>query len=67
MGTPLSFEEPYRVIGIEPCTPTIVELWLRPIARPLQYLPGEYVVWRTATARSRRGRTRSRTRPVRVG
>ena len=44
IATPLSFEEPHRIVGIEPRTPTIVELWLRPIASPLEYLPGEYVL-----------------------
>ena len=34
-------ELPYRVTGLERRTPTIVELWLRPLVKPLEYLPGE--------------------------
>jgi CDP-4-dehydro-6-deoxyglucose reductase, E3 len=41
---PMSFEEPHEVIRIERRTPTIVELWLRPRASVLEYLPGEYVL-----------------------
>lgn len=37
----LSFEEPYEVVSIEPRTPTICELWLRPLESALEYLPGE--------------------------
>jgi CDP-4-dehydro-6-deoxyglucose reductase len=37
-------ELPYRVTGIERRTPTIVELWLRPLGKPLEYLPGEYAL-----------------------
>ncbi|MGH2882553.1 MAG: hypothetical protein ACRDPA_07610, partial [Solirubrobacteraceae bacterium] len=44
IAEPLSFEEPYEVIGIERRTPTILELWLRPVASALEYLPGEYVL-----------------------
>lgn len=44
MAEPMSFEEPYEVLAIEPRTPTIVELLLRPRASPLEYLPGEYVL-----------------------
>jgi hypothetical protein len=28
---PLAFEERYEVVGLERSTPTIVELWLRPL------------------------------------
>ena len=41
---PMSLEEPYAVIGIEPRTTTIAELCLRPRGGALAYLPGEYVV-----------------------
>jgi CDP-4-dehydro-6-deoxyglucose reductase len=34
----------YRVIEIEHRTPTILELWLRPVAARLRYHPGEYVL-----------------------
>jgi CDP-4-dehydro-6-deoxyglucose reductase len=34
----------YRVVETERRTPTIRELWLRPLADPLKYLPGEYVL-----------------------
>lgn len=44
IAEPLSFEEPFHVIAIERCTPTILELWLRPVGGPLEYLPGEYVL-----------------------
>ncbi|MDQ2894108.1 MAG: FAD-binding oxidoreductase [Actinomycetota bacterium] len=44
MAEPMSFEEPYEVLGIERHTPTIVELLLRPVAGTLEYLPGEYVL-----------------------
>jgi CDP-4-dehydro-6-deoxyglucose reductase, E3 len=37
-------EVPYQVTGIERRTPAIVELWLRPLVKPLEYLPGEYVL-----------------------
>lgn len=40
----MSFEEPYEVIGIECRTPTIVELWLRPLGSALAFLAGEYVL-----------------------
>ena len=41
---PMSLEESYEVIGIERRTATIAELWLRPRAGALEYLPGEYVL-----------------------
>ncbi len=41
---PMSFEEPYEVVGIERRSPTILELWLRPVDSALEYLPGEYVL-----------------------
>jgi len=44
VAPPMSFEEPYEVIGIEHRTPTIVALWLRPLGSVLEYLPGEYVL-----------------------
>jgi CDP-4-dehydro-6-deoxyglucose reductase, E3 len=44
IATPMSFEEPHEVIGIERRTPTIVELRLRPLASVIEYLPGEYVL-----------------------
>ena len=37
-------EAPYRVTAIERLTPTIVEAWLHPLAKPLEYLPGEFVL-----------------------
>jgi CDP-4-dehydro-6-deoxyglucose reductase len=40
----MSFQEPYRVVGVELRTPTIIELWLRPLSVPLAYRPGEYVL-----------------------
>jgi CDP-4-dehydro-6-deoxyglucose reductase len=40
----MSFEEPYRVLYTERRTATIIELWLRPAAGALNYLPGEYVL-----------------------
>jgi len=40
----MSCEEPYRVLYTERRTPTIIELWLRPAAGALDYLPGEYVL-----------------------
>jgi CDP-4-dehydro-6-deoxyglucose reductase len=44
IGTPASFEDPYEVVGLEHPTATIAELWLRPLASVLEYLPGEYVL-----------------------
>jgi CDP-4-dehydro-6-deoxyglucose reductase, E3 len=44
IAAPMSFEEPYEVIGIERRTATIAELWLRPLDGVLEYLPGEYVL-----------------------
>jgi CDP-4-dehydro-6-deoxyglucose reductase len=44
IAAPMSFEEPFEVIGIERRTATIVELWLRPLGSALEYLPGEYVL-----------------------
>lgn len=35
---------PYRVSELELRTPTILEVSLRPLAAPLQYLPGQYVL-----------------------
>jgi CDP-4-dehydro-6-deoxyglucose reductase, E3 len=43
-ATRIGREAPYRVVAIEPLTPTILELWLRPLDAPLEYLPGEYVL-----------------------
>lgn len=37
-------EAPYRVTGNERLTPTIVELSLHPLAKPLGYMPGEFVL-----------------------
>jgi CDP-4-dehydro-6-deoxyglucose reductase, E3 len=37
-------EATYRVVEIERRTPTIRELWLRPLADPLKYRPGEYML-----------------------
>ncbi|HZK74231.1 MAG TPA: hypothetical protein VFD88_09535, partial [Clostridia bacterium] len=37
-------ELPYRVQEIQRRTPTIVEVWLAPLAASMQYLPGEYVL-----------------------
>ena len=44
IAAPTSFEEPYEVAGIKHRTATIAELWLRPLAGVLEYLPGEYVL-----------------------
>src|ERR1035437_8227125 len=44
IAAPMSFEEPYRVLYTERRTATIIELWLRPAAGALDYLPGEYVL-----------------------
>jgi hypothetical protein len=40
---PLAFEERYEVVGLERSTPTIVELWLRPLGEVLvpQTLPAD--------------------------
>jgi CDP-4-dehydro-6-deoxyglucose reductase len=35
---------PYLVTGIERRTPTIAEVWLRPVADPMTFRPGEYVL-----------------------
>lgn len=47
---------PHRVIDIRARTPTIVELWLEPLADALSYRPGQYVLLEddagTITARS---------------
>jgi NAD(P)H-flavin reductase len=40
----MSFDEPYRVVGIKPCTAKILELWLQPLAALLDYVPGQYVI-----------------------
>ena len=37
-------EARYRVVESEQRTATILELWLRPLAAPLRYRPGEYVL-----------------------
>ncbi|MGH2966368.1 MAG: FAD-binding oxidoreductase [Solirubrobacterales bacterium] len=37
-------QAPYRVTAIERRTPTIIELWLRPLVKSLEYEPGEYVL-----------------------
>jgi CDP-4-dehydro-6-deoxyglucose reductase, E3 len=37
-------EAPYRVSAIERVTPSIVEVWLRPLGKPMAFLPGEYVL-----------------------
>lgn len=42
--TPTSELAPYRVLARERRTPTIVELLLAPLAEPLAYLPGQYVL-----------------------
>lgn len=39
-----SFEERYTVVGRRQCTPTVVELWLRPTGVPALYRPGQYVL-----------------------
>jgi CDP-4-dehydro-6-deoxyglucose reductase len=53
---PESFEESYRVVGLARRTPTILELWLRPLATSMVFLPGQYVLLedrdRTVTPRS---------------
>src|SRR5205823_2224843 len=41
---PVGFKEPYRVLETEQRTATITELWLRPLAMPLDDLPGEYAL-----------------------
>jgi CDP-4-dehydro-6-deoxyglucose reductase, E3 len=40
----LAQESLHRVVAMERLTPTIAELWLWPLAEPLAYLPGEYVL-----------------------
>ena len=37
-------EAPYRVSAIERVTPSIVEVCLHPLAEPMEFLPGEYVL-----------------------
>ena len=37
-------EAPYRVSSIGRVTPSIVEVWLHPLAEPMEFLPGEYVL-----------------------
>jgi hypothetical protein len=39
LAAPMSFDEPYQVIGIERRTPTISELWSRPLAGAMRELP----------------------------
>jgi CDP-4-dehydro-6-deoxyglucose reductase, E3 len=41
---PISFEEPYRVISLTRQTQTILEVWLRPLAGALDYVPGQYLL-----------------------
>jgi CDP-4-dehydro-6-deoxyglucose reductase, E3 len=41
---PLGFQDPYRVAGLQPRTPAIAELLLRPLDGTLAYLPGQYVL-----------------------
>jgi CDP-4-dehydro-6-deoxyglucose reductase, E3 len=41
---PALLEEPHRVAALERRTATIVELWLRPVAAKLEFLPGQYVL-----------------------
>lgn len=43
-GAPECVECPYCVVEIALRTPTIAELWLRPLGPPLRYRPGEYVL-----------------------
>ena len=43
-ATAMGDASPHRVVETEHLTPTILELWLRPLAGPLQYLPGEFVL-----------------------
>lgn len=59
----MSFEESYQAHAITQCTPATPELWLRPVAGPLEWLRGEYVPSRTAATTScRHTRTRSPSR-----
>jgi CDP-4-dehydro-6-deoxyglucose reductase len=44
MPIPERDQAPYVVIGIEHQTPTIVEVWLRPLAEQMTFRPGEYVL-----------------------
>ncbi len=37
-------EERFAVAGVEPRTPAITEVWLRPLAQRLAFLPGHYVL-----------------------
>jgi CDP-4-dehydro-6-deoxyglucose reductase len=37
-------EAPYVLVGLERLTPTIVEVWLSPVAQRIAYLPGQYVL-----------------------
>lgn len=41
---PMSFEEPYRVTSLRRRTQTIIEVWLRPLAGALEYVPGQYLL-----------------------
>jgi hypothetical protein len=42
VAAPRSIEERYSVRNIEHRTSAIVEVWLRPLVGPLEYLPAEY-------------------------
>jgi NAD(P)H-flavin reductase len=44
VATATAVEAPYRVASLERRTATIVELWLRPVAGALPFLPGQYVL-----------------------
>jgi len=60
----MSFEEPYKVVGIERRTRTIIELWLERSAARWSTCRASTCCWRTARAGCRRGRSRcQRTRP----
>lgn len=38
------FDEAYAVVGRRRCTPSIIELWLRPPDGPARFVPGQYVL-----------------------
>src|SRR5437868_6201439 len=62
--TPMSLEEPTKVIGIERRTTTIAELWLRPRGGALEHLAGEDVLLEDRKRGFRRGRSRPTNGPA---
>lgn len=41
---PAALEEPFEVVGLRRCTSAILEVWLRPLAGGLDFLPGQYIL-----------------------